>query len=62
MTDREARARAVKILARSLARDLAAQGFEERDVIALATELIGEITRSIERERGAGGLLVRTLK
>jgi hypothetical protein len=46
MTDREARARAVRILARSLARDLAAQGFDLRDVLALATELIGEVTRT----------------
>jgi hypothetical protein len=49
MTDREARARAVKILAKSLARDLAAQGFDHRDVLALATELIGEITRTLQR-------------
>jgi hypothetical protein len=49
MTDRETRARAVRILARSLARDLTAQGFDQRDVLALASELIGEITRTLQR-------------
>jgi hypothetical protein len=44
MTDREAKSRAVKILAKSIYRDLEAQGFDERQIVALATELISEVT------------------
>lgn len=44
MTDREAKTRAVKILAKSLYRDLEAQGFDEKQIVAFATELISEVT------------------
>jgi len=44
VTDREAKSRAVKILAKSIYRDLEAQGFDERQIVALATELISEVT------------------
>jgi len=44
MTDREAKSRAVKILAKSLYRDLEAQGFDEKQIVAFATELISEVT------------------
>ena len=44
MTDREAKSRAVKILAKSIYRDLEAQGFDEKQIVALATELISEVT------------------
>ena len=44
MTDREARIRAVKILAKSIYRELEAQGFDEKQIVSLATELIGEVT------------------
>jgi len=47
--DREAGARAVKILARSIYRDLEAQGFDEKQIVSLATELIGEVTTRITR-------------
>jgi hypothetical protein len=47
MTDREAKARAVKILAKSIYRDLEAQGFDEKQIVALATELISEVTTKI---------------
>ena len=47
MTDREAKARAVKILAKSIYRDLEAQGFDEKQIVALATELISEVTNKI---------------
>ena len=50
MTDREAKSRAVKILAKSIYRDLEAQGFDERQIVALATELISEVTTKISRE------------
>jgi hypothetical protein len=49
MTDREAKSRAVKILAKSLYRDLEAQGFDEKLIIAFATELISEVTSKMAR-------------
>ena len=49
MTDREAKSRAVKILAKSIYRDLEAQGFDEKQIVALATELISEVTMKISR-------------
>ena len=49
MNDREAKARAVKILAKSIYRDLEAQGFDEKQIVALATELISEVTNRIAR-------------
>jgi hypothetical protein len=51
MTDREAKTRAVKILAKSIYRDLEAQGFDEKQIVALATELISEVTTKIEGSR-----------
>jgi hypothetical protein len=47
MTEREAKSRAVKILAKSIYRDLEAQGFDEKQIVALATELISEVTNKI---------------
>ena len=49
MSDREAKSRAVKILAKSIYRDLEAQGFDEKQIVALATELISEVTTKISR-------------
>jgi len=49
VTDREARTRAVKLLARSIYRDLEAQGFDEKQIVSLATELISEVTTRIAR-------------
>lgn len=49
MTEREAKSRAVKILAKSIYRDLEAQGFDEKQIVALATELISEVTNKISR-------------
>lgn len=51
MTDREAKSRAVKILAKSIYRDLEAQGFDEKQIVALATELISEVTSKIATVR-----------
>ena len=45
--DREGRARAVRILAKSLCKDLAGRGFDDRDVLALASELIEEVTARV---------------
>ena len=52
MTDREAKSRAVKILAKSIYRDLEAQGFDEKQIVALATELISEVTSKMSRDHG----------
>src|SRR3954468_20503640 len=49
MTVREAKSRAVKILAKSIYRDLEAQGFDEKQIVALATELISEVTAKMSR-------------
>ena len=49
MSDREAKVRAVKILAKSIYRDLEAQGFDEKQIVALATELISEVTAKMAR-------------
>ena len=51
MTDREAKSRAVKILAKSIYRDLEAQGFDEKQIVSLATELISEVTTKIARDK-----------
>lgn len=53
MTDREAKSRAVKILAKSIYRDLESQGFDEKQIVALATELISEVTNKIAVSRGS---------
>ena len=52
MTDREAKSRAVKILAKSIYRDLEAQGFDEKQIVSLATELISEVTSKISKTNG----------
>jgi hypothetical protein len=49
MSEREAKSRAVKILAKSIYRDLEAQGFDEKQIVSLATELISEVTSKISR-------------
>jgi len=49
MNDREAKARAVKILAKSIYRDLQEQGFDEKQIVALATQLISEVTTKMSR-------------
>jgi hypothetical protein len=43
----------VKILAKSIYRDLEAQGFDERQIVALATELISEVTNKMARGSSA---------
>lgn len=51
MQDREARNRAVRILAKSIYRDLEGQGFDEKQIVALATELISEVTSKMSKEQ-----------
>jgi hypothetical protein len=44
--------RALAILAKTIYRELRANGFEERDIIALAGELLGQVTSEV---KGRGG-------
>ena len=39
--------RAVRILAKSIYRELTAQGYDEKQIVSLATELISEVTTSM---------------
>lgn len=51
VTDRQAKLNAVRMLAKSIYRDLESQGFDEKQIVALATELISEVTlRMSQRE------------
>ena len=47
--DRQQKINAVRILAKSIYRDLEAQGFDEKQIVALATELISEVTSRISQ-------------
>jgi hypothetical protein len=44
------RQKAVKILARSLYRQLTSEGYDDKQIVALATELISEVTTSMASE------------
>lgn len=39
--------RALRILAKSIYRELTSQGYDEKQIVALATQLIGEVTHKI---------------
>jgi hypothetical protein len=45
-------ARALAILARTIYRELKSSGFEARDVIALAGELLGQVASDVKAGRG----------
>jgi hypothetical protein len=47
--------RALAILARTIYRELRTSGFEARDVIALAGELLGQVTSEVRRGGGSAG-------
>jgi hypothetical protein len=47
MDDEAGRARAVRILVRTLYRDLVAQGFDDKQVLAVAIELVGKVTEKL---------------
>jgi hypothetical protein len=51
MTDEAARERAIQILVRSLYRDLKAQGFDDKHIVAVAIELLGKVTDELATER-----------
>ena len=42
--DRDGRAKAIRIFAKSIYREAMAQGYDDRQIVALATELISEVT------------------
>lgn len=42
--------RAIKILARSIYKDLEQQGFDEKQIVSLATELISEVTTRMSKD------------
>jgi hypothetical protein len=42
--------RALKILAKSLYRELRTQGYDAKQVVSLATELISQVTSELERD------------
>jgi len=43
--------RAARILAKSIYRELTSQGYDDKQIVALATELIAEVTASIGDSR-----------
>lgn len=49
MSEREQRQRAVKILAKSIYKDLQEQGFDEKQIIGFATELISQVATDIAK-------------
>jgi len=48
-------ARALSILAKTIYRELRASGFQARDVIAVAGELLAQVTREMRGRPGTGG-------
>jgi hypothetical protein len=51
VADDEGRARAARILARSLHRSLVGQGFDDRAILAVAIELVGRVTDKIAESK-----------
>jgi hypothetical protein len=47
------RQKAVRILAKSIYRQLTSQGYDERQIVALATELISEVTTHMASDQVA---------
>ncbi len=47
------RQKAVKILARSLYRQLTSEGYDDKQIVALATELISEVTKGMASDQVA---------
>ena len=46
--------RAIAILARTIYRELRGSGFEARDVVALAGELLGQVSSEVRSGAGSG--------
>ncbi len=45
--------RCARILAKSIYRELTSQGYDEKQIVALATELISEVTKQIAQDAPA---------
>lgn len=45
--------RCARILAKSIYRELTAQGYDDKQIVALATELLSEVTASIAPKAGS---------
>jgi len=45
------RERAIQILVRSLYRDLKAQGYDDKHIVAVAIELLGKVTDELSTEQ-----------
>jgi hypothetical protein len=50
MNDQDAKDRAVRILVGSLYRELTAQGFDDKQVLAVAIELLGKVTDRLAKD------------
>ena len=53
VNDNDAKARAVRILVRSLYRELTAQGFDDKQILSVAIELVGKVTDKITQDQKA---------
>jgi len=51
VNDDDTKARAVRILVRSLHRELMAQGFDDKQILAVAIELVGRVTDKISQDQ-----------
>ena len=51
MTEDDARARALRILVRSFHKELVAQGYDDKQILAVAIELVGKVTETIAHAR-----------
>ena len=53
--DRDARTKAARILARSICRELVSHGYDDTQILAVATELISAVTARVRRRAEHGG-------
>ncbi len=51
MNDEALKARAVQIVVRSLYRELTAQGFDDKQILEVAIELLGKVTDKLSTEK-----------
>jgi hypothetical protein len=65
MTEREIRdnkARQVRILAKSIFKDLQDQGLDEKQIVALATELLSAVTNSMAKRESQPQINVQDVR
>jgi hypothetical protein len=51
MDEQDTKERAVRILARSLYRELVGQGFDDKQILAVAIELVGKVTDKLAHDQ-----------